>query len=324
MTHAVRIHDYGTADVLSFEPTDIPAPGDNQVQIKFEAIGLNFIDCYNRSGLYPVPGFPQILGKEGAGIVQAIGKNVTDLIVGQRVCLGTGMGCYTQVGNFDASIVIPLPDEISFETAAAMMLKGMTAHYLLRRTYEVKPGDTILFHAAAGGVGSIAVQWAKALGATVIGTVGSEEKAELARSFGCDHPILYRDEKVSARVRDLTNGEGVPVVYDSIGKDTFMDSLDCLAPLGTMVTYGNATGPVPDFSPALLAQKGSLFVTRPILMDYVKKREDLLWAANELFDLVKTNQIKISINQKYQLADTAQAHKDLESRKTTGSTVLIP
>ncbi|NVK18692.1 MAG: quinone oxidoreductase [Methylocystaceae bacterium] len=324
MTKAIRIHQPGGPDALSYDDIDVAAPQGKQVQIRFEAIGLNFIDCYHRSGLYPTPKLPHTLGMEGAGVVEAIGADVTEFKVGQRVCLGAALGCYTEVGNFHQNLVIPLPDEIEFETAAAMMLKGMTAHYLLRRIYKVSAEDTILFHAAAGGVGSIATQWAKSLGTTVIGTVGSEEKAALAKSQGCDYPILYREENFTDRVRELTNGEGVPVVYDSIGAATFEGSLDCLRPLGIMVTYGNATGPVPDFSPALLAQKGSLFITRPTLMSYVAKREDLLWAANDLFDVVKSGAVKIHINQKYDLKDTAQAHKDLEDRKTTGSTVLVP
>jgi len=324
MTHAVRIHQAGGPEVLSYDNITVNAPAPNQVQIRFKAIGLNFIDCYHRSGLYPVPTLPHAIGMEGAGIIEAVGSDVDQFEIGQRVCIGAALGCYTELGNFDQNVVIPLPDEIDFDTAAAMMLKGMTAHYLLRRIYKVGPQDTILFHAAAGGVGTIATQWAKSLGTTVIGTVGSPEKAELAKAQGCDHPILYREENFTDRVRELTNGEGVPVVYDSIGKATFEGSLDCLRPLGMMVTYGNATGPVPDFSPALLAQKGSLFITRPTLMSYVAKRDDLLWAANDLFDVVKSGAVKIHINQKYDLKDAAQAHRDLEDRKTTGSTILIP
>jgi len=324
MTKAVRIHTPGDVSALSIDDIDVTAPSGTQVQIRFKAIGLNFIDCYQRTGLYPLPDLPQTLGKEGAGIVEAVGPDVTEFQIGQRVCIGAGQGCYTELGNFDQDIVIPLPDEISFETAAAMMLKGMTAHYLLRRIYKVGPDDTILFHAAAGGVGSIALQWAKSLGTTIIGTVGSEEKAELAKSLGCDYPINYTKENFTERVMDITKGEGVPVVYDSIGADTFYGSLDCLCPLGMMVTYGNATGPVPEFSPAILAQKGSLFVTRPILMHYVAKRDDLLKTANDLFGVVKSGAVKISINQKYDLSDVAQAHMDLENRKTTGSTILIP
>jgi len=324
MTQAVRIHQPGGANALSYDKIDVKAPEENQVQIKFKAIGLNFIDCYHRSGLYPVPHLPHPIGMEGAGVIEAVGKNVNQFSIGQRVCIGAALGCYTQLGNFDQNVVIPLPDEIDFDTAAAMMLKGMTAHYLLRRIYKVGPEDTILFHAAAGGVGSIATQWAKSLGTTVIGTVGSPEKAELAKAQGCDYPILYRKENFTQRVRELTDGAGVPVVYDSIGKATFEGSLNCLRPLGMMVTYGNATGPVPDFSPAVLAQKGSLFLTRPTLMNYVAKREDLLWAANDLFDVVKSGAVKININQRYDLKDAAQAHQDLEDRKTTGSTILIP
>jgi len=324
MTKAVRIHQAGGPDALSYDEINLAAPQANEVQIRFKAIGLNFIDCYHRSGLYPVPALPQTIGMEGAGVIEAVGSEVSQFEVGQRVCIGAAMGCYCERGNFSQDVVIPLPDAIDFETAAAMMLKGMTAHYLLRRIYKVSNQDTILFHAAAGGVGSIATQWAKTLGATVIGTVGSPEKAELAKSQGCDYPILYREENFTDRVRELTDGEGVPVVYDSIGKATFEGSLDCLRPLGMMVTYGNATGPVPDFSPALLAQKGSLFITRPSLMHYVAKRDDLLWAANDLFDVVASGAVKIQINQRYDLKETAQAHRDLEDRKTTGSTILIP
>ncbi|SCA56353.1 Quinone oxidoreductase [Candidatus Terasakiella magnetica] len=324
MTNAIRIHTPGGPDALTYDKIDISAPSENQVQIRFKAVGLNFIDCYHRSGLYPTPSLPHTIGMEGAGVVEAVGANVSEFNVGQRVCIGAALGCYTELGNFDQSVVIALPDEIEFETAAAMMLKGMTAHYLLRRIYKITKDDTILFHAAAGGVGSIATQWAKSIGTRVIGTVGSPEKAELAKAQGCDHPILYREENFTDKVRELTNGEGVPVVYDSIGGATFEGSLDSLAPLGMMVTYGNATGPVPDFSPALLAQKGSLFITRPSLMHYVAKREDLLWAANDLFDVVKSGAVKIHVNQKYDLKDAEQAHRDLEDRKTTGSTILIP
>lgn len=324
MTKAIRIHTPGSADALSYDDVEITAPTGTQVQVRFKAIGLNFIDCYHRSGLYPTPSLPHTLGMEGAGVVEAVGPDVREFKVGDRVCLGAALGCYSELANFEQALVIPLPDEIEFETAAGMMLKGMTAHYLLRRIYKCGPEDTILFHAAAGGVGSIATQWAKSLGTSVIGTVGSPEKAELAKAQGCDHPILYRDEDFVARVKELTNGEGVPVVYDSIGAATFEGSLDCLKPMGMMVTYGNATGPVPDFSPSLLAQKGSLFITRPTLMTYVAKREDLLWAANDLFDVVKSGAVNIKIGQRYDLKDTAQAHRDLEDRKTTGSSVLIP
>lgn len=324
MSKAIRIHKTGGTDVLSYDDVEVPKPGPQEVQIRFKAIGLNFIDCYVRSGLYPVNDLPATIGKEGAGIVEAVGSEVSEFEVGQRVCIGIALGCYCELGNFDQKHVIALPDEIEFETAAAMMLKGMTAHFLLRRTYEVNKEDTMLFHAAAGGVGTIATQWAHALGATVIGTVGSEEKAELARAHGCTHPIIYTKENFTDRVMEITEGKGVPVVYDSIGAATFHGSLDCLQPLGTMVTFGNATGPVPEFSPALLAQKGSLFLTRPSLFHYVAKRQDLLWAARELFDVVKSNKVRIQVNQRYDLKDAAQAHKDLESRQTTGSTILIP
>lgn len=324
MTQAVRIHTPGDPSVLTYDTIHMVAPSPTQVQIRFKAIGLNFIDCYHRSGLYPVPSLPHTLGMEGAGIVEAVGAAVVGFEIGQRVCVGAALGCYAELANFEASVVISLPDEIEFETAAAMMLKGMTAHYLLRRIHKVSAGETILFHAAAGGVGMIACQWAKSLGARVIGTVGSQEKASMVKELGCDHPILYREENFTRRVRDLTNEEGVPVVYDSIGAATFEGSIDCLAPFGMMVSYGNATGPVPEFSPALLAQKGSLFITRPVLMHYVAKRDDLLWAANDLFDVVKSGAVKTNINQRYDLKDATRAHADLENRKTTGSTILIP
>jgi len=324
MSKAVRIHQYGGPDTLSYDDVEVGSPLKHEIQIRFQAIGLNFIDCYHRSGLYPLPRLPHAPGMEGAGTVEAVGPGVSEFSTGQRVCVGAALGCYAQIGNFNQDVVVPLPDDIGFETAAAMMLKGMTAHYLLRRIYRVGSGDTILFHAAAGGVGSIAVQWAKSLGARVIGTVGSEQKAGLARSLGCDYPVLYREENFTDRVREITNGQGVPVVYDSIGAATFKASLDCLQPRGLMVTYGNATGPVPEFSPALLAQKGSLFVTRPLLMHYVARREDLLLAANELFDVVRSGAIEIKVNQRYALKDAGRAHADLESRNTTGSTIFVP
>ena len=285
----------------------------------------NFIDVYHRTGLYPVPSLPAVLGMEAAGVVEAVGPGVTGLKTGDRVAYGGGpLGAYAEARLIPADRVVKLPDAIPDKTAAAMMLQGMTAHYLLRRTYRVKAGETILIHAAAGGVGLIACQWAKALGVTVIGTVGSPEKAELARAHGCDHPVLYRSEDFVARVKEITRGEGVPVVYDSVGKDTFLRSLDCLRPLGMMVLFGQSSGPVPPIDLGLLAQKGSLYVTRPTLMVYVAKRPDLEAAATELFQVVTEGKVKIEVNQTYPLKDTARAHRDLEARKTTGSTVLLP
>jgi NADPH2:quinone reductase len=325
MTKAIRIHETGGPDVLRFEDVDIGHPGPGEVRLQQKACGLNFIDVYQRTGLYPVPGLPSGLGLEGMGIVDAIGDGVEGLEIGQRVAYAGGPpGSYAEVRLIPAHRLVPLPDGIEEQEAASMMLKGLTAQYLLRRIYPVQPGDTIVFHAAAGGVGLIACQWAKYLGATVIGTVGSDEKAELARQHGCDHPIVYTREPLAERVREITNGEGVPVVYDSVGKDTFIPSLDCLRTRGLMVSFGNASGPVPAFEPAILAQKGSLFLTRPTLMHYTEDVTELRDAAAELFDAVLEGAVKIKINQTYPLAETAQAHQDLEARRTTGSTVLLP
>ncbi|HEX6828268.1 MAG TPA: quinone oxidoreductase, partial [Burkholderiales bacterium] len=287
------------------------------------AVGLNYIDAYHRSGLYPVP-LPAILGMEGAGVVEALGPKVKDFRVGDRVAYAQPIGAYAEVCRRPADRLVKIPAGVDDATAAAMMLKGLTAQYLLRRTYRVRPGDTILVHAAAGGVGQILCQWGKHLGATVIGTVGSEEKLAAAKKAGCRHVIVLAKENLSERVRALTKGAGVPVVYDGIGRDTFDGSLDCLRPLGLMVSYGNASGPVAPFNPALLSQKGSLFLTRPTLMNYVAKREDLVKAARELFAVVRSGAVKIRINQTYPLREAARAHRDLEGRRTTGSTVLIP
>jgi NADPH2:quinone reductase len=287
-------------------------------------VGVNFIDTYHRSGLYPVP-LPSGLGQEAAGVVEALGDGVSGFAPGDRVAyVGGALGAYSEVRNLSADLLVKLHDSLSFEQGAAMMMQGLTAQYLLRRTYRVQPGDTILIHAAAGGVGLIVCQWAKALGATVIGSVSSDAKAELARQHGCDHTIVYTRESVSARVREITGGAGVPVVYDSIGKDTFMDSLACLRPLGMMVTFGNASGPVPAFEPAMLSKMGSLFLTRPTLFHYTARREDLLAISGELFDVVSSGKVKIEVNQTYALKDAAQAQIDLVARKTTGSTVLLP
>lgn len=325
MIKTVRIHEHGGPEMLVYEELAIGKPGTGQVRIRQLAIGLNFIDVYHRTGLYPVPQLPCTLGMEGAGVVESVGDEVSEIQVGDRVAYaGMPVGAYASERVMHASMLVKLPDTISEEQAAAMMLQGMTAQYLIRSTYRVKRGETILLHAAAGGVGLILCQWAKALGVTVIGTVGSEEKAVLARAHGCEHTILYKDEKFAERVREITNGKGVPVVYDSIGKDTFEGSLDCLSPRGVMVSFGSASGPVPAFEPAILAQKGSLYLTRPLLMTYTATRQELLASAGELFDVVARGSVKIEINQRYLLSEAVQAHSDLEARKTTGSTVLIP
>ncbi|NMG76812.1 quinone oxidoreductase family protein [Aromatoleum diolicum] len=324
MPQAIRFHQTGSPDVLQWESVELAAPGVGDAQVRHHAVGLNYIDTYHRSGLYPVP-LPSGLGLEGAGVVVAVGEGVTNVAPGDRVAYAGGpLGAYAEVRNIPAHRLVTLPEAISFEQGAAMMLQGLTAQYLLRRTYRVQAGDTILIHAAAGGVGLIACQWAKALGATVIGTVGSDEKAALARVHGCDHPIVYTRENFVERVKQITAGEGVPVVYDSIGKDTFMNSLDCLRPLGMMVLFGAASGPVPPFDLGLLAAKGSLYVTRPGIATYIAKREDLVAMAAELFDIVGSGKVKIEINQRYALKDAAQAHRDLEARRTTGSTILLP
>jgi NADPH2:quinone reductase len=286
-------------------------------------VGLNFIDVYHRKGLYALP-LPAVLGSEAAGVVEEIGPGVTEVRPGDRVAYAGPVGAYAQARLIRADRLVPLPADISDRAAAAMMLKGMTAQYLLLRTCRVEPGDLVLIHAAAGGVGLIACQWAKHLGATVIGTVSTEEKAALAREHGCDHPIVTSREEFVARVREITGGRGVRVVYDSVGKDTFEGSLDCLQPLGMMVSYGNSSGPVSPFSPLVLSAKGSLFLTRPTLMTYTARREDLLATAAELFEVVRSGAVRIEIRQTYPLAEAAQAHRDLEARKTTGSTVLLP
>lgn len=324
MTHAIRIHRIGGPEVLQWEAIDVPSPAPGEVRVRHAAVGLNFIDTYHRTGLYPLP-LPAGIGLEGAGTVEALGEGVSDLAVGDRVAYAGGpVGAYAEVRNIPAHRLLKLPDAISFDTAAAMMLQGLTAAYLLRKTYCVQPGDAVLIHAAAGGVGLIACQWAKALGAKVIGTVGSAAKGELAKSHGCDHVINYSTENFTQRVREITGGEGVAVVYDGVGKDTFAGSLDSLRPMGMMVTYGNASGPVPPLDLLLLSQKGSLFVTRPTLMNYTARREDLLALGEELFAVVASGQVKIEVHQRYALRDATQAHIDLEARKTTGSTIFIP
>ncbi|MGE4447704.1 MAG: quinone oxidoreductase [Azospira sp.] len=324
MTHAIRFHRTGGPEVLQWEEVGVGEPGSGEVRVRHAAVGLNFIDTYHRSGLYPVP-LPSGIGLEGAGTVEALGPGVTHLQVGDRVAYAGGpLGAYSEARLIPADRLIRLPDSLSFETGAAMMLQGLTAAYLLRRTYRVQKGDTVLIHAAAGGVGLIACQWAKALGATVIGTVSTEAKAELARAHGCDHPILYTREDFARRVRDITGGEGVPVVYDGIGKDTFTGSLDSLRPLGTMVSFGNASGPVGRIDPLLLSQKGSLFFTRPTLMHYTARRADLEALATELLGVVTSGQVKIEVHQRFPLQQAAAAHIALEGRQTTGSTVLLP
>ncbi len=321
MTHAIRIHQAGGPEVLQWEEVEVGTPGAGQVLLRQEAAGLNYIDVYHRTGLYPQP-LPFIPGVEGAGVVESVGDGVTSLKPGDRVAYAGPVGGYAKARLIDADRLVKLPDSISTEQAAAMMLQGMTAHFLLRSVHRVQPGETILIHAAAGGVGLIVCQWAKALGATVIGTVGSDEKAELARAHGCDHPIVYTRQDFVAEVARITGGAKLPVVYDSIGKDTFMQSLDCLAPRGMMVSFGNASGPVDPFPPGVLAQKGSLFLTRPTLYHYIATRAELETAASELFAVVTSGQVKIEVKQRFALQDAAEAHRQLEARKTTGSTIL--
>jgi len=324
MTHAIRIHQNGGPDVLRWEALDVPAPGPGEVRLRQTAVGLNYIDVYFRTGLYAAPTMPFTPGLEGAGVVEATGEGVTTLKVGDRVAYASApIGAYAEARLMPSDRLVKVPDGISDQQAAAMMLQGMTTQYLVRRTYKVQAGETILVHAAAGGVGLMLCQWAKHLGATIIGTVSSEEKAALARANGCDHPVIYTREDFQSRVMEITNGQKVPVVYDSVGVDTFAKSLDCLAPLGMMVLFGQASGPVPPFELGTLAAKGSLFITRPTLFSYTAKREDLVSTADELFDVVGKGVVKIAVNQTYALADAAQAHRDLEARKTTGSTVLL-
>ena len=324
MTKVIRIQQTGAPDVMEYVDVDLPAPGSGEVLVRQMACGLNFIDVYFRTGLYPQP-LPGSLGMEGAGVVEAVGADVSHIKAGDRVAYaGRPLGAYAEARVMPANILVKLPESISFETAAAMMLQGLTVQYLFRRTFRLQGGETILFHAAAGGVGLIACQWARALGVTMIGTVGSDEKAALAKANGCVHTINYNKENFVERVKEITGGKGVPVVYDSIGKDTFIGSLDCLAPLGMMVSFGSASGPVAPFGLNELATRGSLFVTRPSLFNYTAKRDDLETMAAELFSMVESGKIKIDINQRYALKDVAQAHRDLESRSTTGSSILIP
>lgn len=324
MTKAIRIFKHGGPEVMEYVDVEVGAPGPGEVRLRQAACGLNFVDVYFRTGLYPQP-LPSGLGQEGAGTIEAIGEGVTDFAVGDRVAYGSGPnGAYAEVRLIPAKFLVKLPDTISFQTAAAMMLQGMTVQYLLRQTYQVKAGETILFHAAAGGIGLIASQWARALGVNMIGTVGSDEKAALAKANGCAHVINYNTENFVERVKEITDGKGVPVVYDSIGKDTFKGSLDCLSPRGLMVSFGNASGPVPPFALTELVSRGSLFITRPTLASYTATREALDRTAADLFDVVSTDKVRIQINQRYALKDVGQAHADLAARKTTGSTILMP
>ena len=326
MVTKIMIHAYGGPEVLEVADAEVGAPGKGEIRIRHTAIGLNYIDTYFRTGLYPPPtGLPFTPGLEAAGVVEAVGEGVTTLQAGQRIAYGTGpLGAYASDRLIPAEKVIAIPDSIADETAAAMMLKGMTTQYLLRQTYAVQPGDTILIHAAAGGVGLIAGQWAKHLGATVIGTAGSEEKAALAKAHGYDHVILYRRENIAERVKEITGGKGVPVVYDGVGKDTFEASLDCLQLRGLLVSFGNASGPVTGVNIGILAAKGSLYVTRPTLASYTASRADLETCANDLIDVVGKGVVKIEVNQRFPLTQAADAHRALEGRDTTGSTILLP
>ncbi|HEX5788620.1 MAG TPA: quinone oxidoreductase [Woeseiaceae bacterium] len=323
-THAIRLDRFGGPDVLAYGPVDLPAPEPGEARLRHTAIGLNYIDTYHRSGLYPVP-LPSGLGSEAAGVVEAVGEGVDDVRPGDRVVYtGAPLGAYATHRNYPAERLVPLPDEIGDEIAAAALLKGLTAWYLLRRSYRVNSGDAVLLHAAAGGVGSIASQWAAALGATVIGVVSTDEKAELARAQGCAHVLRADTDDLPGAVRELTGGEGVAAVYDSVGRDTFFASLDCLRPHGVMVSFGNSSGPVEPFAPAELAKRHSLYVTRPVLFDFIATRDKLAAASAELFARLADGTIRVQVRQRYALADAAAAHRDLEARRTTGSTVLLP
>jgi len=323
MPHAIRIKEYGGPEVLSWDEVEVGQPGPGQVKLRQTAVGLNYVDTYQRSGLYKMP-LPFIAGSEAAGVVDAVAPDVKEFKVGDHVAYAGALGAYTEARVVAADKLVKLPDGVSDKQAAAMMLQGMTAQYLVRTTYPIKKGDTILIHAAAGGVGLIVCQWAKYLGATVIGTVSTEAKAALAKQHGCDYPILYTKEDFVARVKEITGGAGVPVVYDSVGKDTFYKSLDCLAPLGLMASFGQSSGPYGPVDIGILAQKGSLFLTRPTLGTYTAKRADLIKVANELFDVVSKGAVKIEVSQTFPLKNAADAHRALEGRKTTGSVVLLP
>jgi NADPH:quinone reductase len=324
MPHAIRIHQYGGPEVMKWDEIEVGAPGQGQVKIKHHAIGLNYIDTYHRSGLYKLPSLPAVIGTEGSGEVIAAGPGVTEFKVGDRVAYANPPGAYAEERLIPAERLVKIPDSIDYKTGAAMMMQGMTVRYLLRQTYRVERGTVMLLHAAAGGIGLIASQWARHLGATIIGTAGSDDKARLAKEHGCTHVINYRTEDFVKRVKEITNGQGCDVVYDGVGKDTFPGSLDCLKPLGLWVSFGNASGPVQSFDMGILAAKGSLYTTRPTLVTYTSKREDLLANAKDLIEVVTKGIVKIEINQTYPLKDVVQAHRDLESRKTTGKTVLLP
>jgi NADPH2:quinone reductase len=325
MAKAIRIHETGGPEVMRFEDYDPGRPAAGEALVRHEAVGLNFIDVYQRDGTYPLPSLPAVLGMEGAGVVEAVGEGVTEVAAGDRVAYaGLPPGAYAEKRLIPAHRLVRLPDAISTRQGAAMMLQGMTARYLLHGCYKVKSGDRILIHAAAGGVGLIVCQWANHLGATVIGTVGSEKKAELARAHGCHHTILYDREDFTERTREITDGRGVDVVYDSVGQATFMKSLDCLRPMGMMVSFGQSSGLVAPFNPGILSAKGSLFLTRPTLMTYTARRDDLLEHAHDLFEVVQSGAVKIEVRQTYALSEAARAHADLEARKTTGSTILLP
>jgi NADPH2:quinone reductase len=325
MAHAIRIHKTGGPEVLQWEEVQVADPGPGEVRIAHKAVGLNYIDTYHRTGLYPVP-LPSGLGLEGAGVVEAVGPGVAEFKPGDRVAYANGpVGAYSELKIHPAERLVKIPEGISFEQAASMMLQGLTVQYLLRRLHRIpKAGETVLWHAAAGGIGLIACQWARAIGVNIIGTVSSEEKAKLARENGCAHTVIYTKEDFVAKVNEITGGKKVPIVYDSVGKDTFVKSLDCLQVRGLMVTFGNTSGPVGPTDLGILAQKGSLYVTRPTLISYTAKRDELVSAASELFDHVLAGRIKVGPRQTYALKDAAQAHRDLEGRKTTGSTVLVP
>ena len=325
MTKAIVMSEIGGPEVLRWTEHDPGKPGPGEVLVRHEAVGLNYIDVYHRTGAYPLPTLPAVPGMEGAGWVESLGDGVTEVTEGDRIAYaGLPTGAYAEKRCIPAHRLIKLPESISFQHGAAMMLQGMTARYLLRSCYKVSAGDTILIHAAAGGVGSIVCQWAKHLGAVVIGTVGTPDKSAAARANGCDHPIIYTEEDFVERVRDITGGQGVAVVYDSVGQATFMKSLDCLRTFGMMVSFGQASGPIEPFNPGVLAAKGSLFLTRPSLMTYTESRADLVAHAQDLIDVVEKGVVRIDVDQTYRLSETAQAHRDLENRKTTGSTVLIP
>jgi NADPH2:quinone reductase len=325
MSKAILVREHGDSNKLLYETVQLPKPATDEVRLRHQAIGLNFIDVYHRTGLYPPPSLPFIPGMEGAGIVEAVGENVSHLVVGDRVAYGAGpLGAYAEVRNIPAERLVKIPDSIDYREAAAMMLKGMTAEYLLCRTYQVKANETILVHAASGGVGQILCQWASAIGATVIGTVGSAEKAAIAEKLGCTYTINYRNQDIEKRVAEITDGRGVPVVYDSVGQDTFEASLNSLSPRGLLVSFGQSSGKVPPFDITRLSQLGSLYLTRPTLMDYVKHANQLQDSADKLFSIYKSGKVKINIGQTYALSEASKAHEDLQNRQTTGSTLLLP